>query len=279
MCEASQKTWKCTECGAEFVSRKHKSTCSESCYRQRQARNGSGHKLGKATCECAWCLAEFSVKNGRMYCSKACAGKHKSWCVAHGVLAEARMQREIDRKNSERSKRIAATKGPHTRVTYCEKHGWSRSWGRGKCAACCQTKRNHETGGVDVSRLACAKCGSVFCADRKRSVCDECKRKAEREALRRSNLRRDRMIAAAAIDAMVTRESVWKRQGGRCAMCKRKTTMRKESTPRQATIDHIVPISKGGTHTQDNTQLLCRDCNCKRKGDKAFGQRFLVGFA
>lgn len=33
------------------------------------------------------------------------------------------------------------------------------------------------------------------------------------------------------------------------------------------TIDHVVPVSKGGTNTMDNTQLLCYTCN-RRKGNR-----------
>lgn len=37
-----------------------------------------------------------------------------------------------------------------------------------------------------------------------------------------------------------------------------------------ATIDHIKPISKGGSHTYDNTQLLCRKCNWMKNDNEKY---------
>jgi 5-methylcytosine-specific restriction endonuclease McrA len=39
---------------------------------------------------------------------------------------------------------------------------------------------------------------------------------------------------------------------GRCATCGSKDDL---------TVDHIMPISKGGTHERTNLQCLCRKCN------------------
>jgi hypothetical protein len=47
--------------------------------------------------------------------------------------------------------------------------------------------------------------------------------------------------------------------GGRCAYC---------STPvARPHMDHVDPVSRGGTHTMDNIVPSCRSCNC-RKQDK-----------
>ena len=53
----------------------------------------------------------------------------------------------------------------------------------------------------------------------------------------------------------------WKRRlaKGTCHYCGRKTA------PRQLTMDHIVPISRGGRSTKGNVVPACKDCNNKKK--------------
>ena len=38
--------------------------------------------------------------------------------------------------------------------------------------------------------------------------------------------------------------------------------------PDYPTIDHVVPLSKGGTHTWDNVRVACGECNCVIKRDE-----------
>jgi 5-methylcytosine-specific restriction endonuclease McrA len=61
---------------------------------------------------------------------------------------------------------------------------------------------------------------------------------------------------------------VFRRDNFQCQLCGIATdpcaTPSHESYP---TIDHIIPVSRGGPHTYDNVQCACRKCNT-RKGTK-----------
>jgi len=48
------------------------------------------------------------------------------------------------------------------------------------------------------------------------------------------------------------RVEVWRRDGGKCARCGSRENLE---------YDHIVPISKGGSNTARNIELLCEKCN------------------
>ena len=53
----------------------------------------------------------------------------------------------------------------------------------------------------------------------------------------------------------------WKRQvaKGQCHYCKR------ETPPKDLTMDHIVPIARGGKSTRGNVVPSCKSCNTAKK--------------
>lgn len=53
------------------------------------------------------------------------------------------------------------------------------------------------------------------------------------------------------------------RDGDRCRLCKRLLVFDKSqvSDPLYRTIDHIKPVSRGGSNVLENMQLLCGGCN------------------
>ena len=54
------------------------------------------------------------------------------------------------------------------------------------------------------------------------------------------------------------RREVWRRDGGKCSKCGSRENLE---------FDHIVPVSKGGSNTARNIELLCEKCN-RTKSDK-----------
>lgn len=51
------------------------------------------------------------------------------------------------------------------------------------------------------------------------------------------------------------RQRVWQRYSGQCAEC---------GADDYLEFDHVIPVSKGGSNSDNNVQLLCRRCNLKK---------------
>lgn len=54
--------------------------------------------------------------------------------------------------------------------------------------------------------------------------------------------------------------NILEEQGGKCPGC-----LKDFSEDLPYTIDHFIPISKGGINHSNNIQLLCRPCNCSKR--------------
>ncbi len=62
--------------------------------------------------------------------------------------------------------------------------------------------------------------------------------------------------------ARALRQSQWwkrRRSSGRCHYCGRRFP------PRELTLDHVVPLARGGRSVRSNVVPACRDCNAKKK--------------
>lgn len=92
----------------------------------------------------------------------------------------------------------------------------------------------------------CRQCGGAF-FDRGLICSDECREIRAREYKRRRKKFKTRQLRA----------SLRERQGGKCAIC---GTRIGKSTH----IDHIVPVSRGGSDARYNLQLTHPDCNLRK---------------
>lgn len=112
---------------------------------------------------------------------------------------------------------------------------------------------------------ACSECGEPTMHPKYCSV--QCNWRAQRRIKRA----RKRKVA----DEVVELEQVASRDRWVCQLCG-KRVCRQAVYHRQATLDHIIPMSRGGRHSYQNCQLTHFDCNSK-KHNKVGGQQRLFG--
>ena len=76
-------------------------------------------------------------------------------------------------------------------------------------------------------------------------------------------------VAGVEFDPSVTRRKVFEQESERCYLCGTQTIWSSDLNyePNLATVDHLIPISKGGNHNWDNVRNCCMRCNIK-KGDR-----------
>ena len=112
----------------------------------------------------------------------------------------------------------------------------------------------------------CKVCGKEFCSPYPTQIyCSErCKSKKNR-----SNYRSRCRHYGVYYDPAVTYKKVIKRDGGICKICGKVCNPNDASWgnigPDFPTVDHIIPLAKGGTHTWDNVQCACAICNSSKR--------------
>ena len=79
-----------------------------------------------------------------------------------------------------------------------------------------------------------------------------------------SSARRRAQKYGVAFDETITRKLVFEKENGRCYLCQIETHLEHSEEnyePKLSTVDHIIPISKGGPHNWENVRNCCLKCN------------------
>ena len=150
----------------------------------------------------------------------------------------------------------------------CGKTFTSKLPNRKYCCKTCKGRGSHGKGAYKTYNRVCTVCGKPFTTDKgyhTECCSDHCRRQLSR--IERKN-RYKHLKAIGKFDNSVTLENVFNKFNGICVCCGKVLSFDSDIySDDYPSIDHITPISKGGTHTWDNVQLMCRKCNIQ-KGDK-----------
>lgn len=252
----------CCICGLMFVTGyRQKKTCGHvDCTRALNAvKTRRFSNRPRATGKCGHCGVVFAITiNRAAFCSRSCAN------AAHSA------------------KRATDAVVP---CNTCQGMVMPSALRHGDCKACRQIRRDDNALRRVVSELLrmhgkCRVCSREFSRNHAgRKLCPECK--AESTLVKRREYRKRRKHRAR-VQKPSSREvfssiDVFNRDGWRCQLCgcRVRQYKRKRNMPREATIDHIIPLSRGGQHSIANCHTACRDCNSRKAAQKR-GQMRLV---
>ena len=224
------------------------------------------------TAECKWCGHRFSratvTRKNMNSCSAACS-------LALQAFGDG--------------------SSPLVRKIYALPCGWckslfvTRSASVDTCSLDCKRARSAERKAEQTEREAdragrrnrpCRECGISLGVFSLVTYCDECRDrraiKTRREGSRSSKHRRRALMHGAEYERINT-SRIYERDAWRCGVCGKRVDKALTYPHRMsASLDHIVPLAHGGTHTKANVQLAHLICNWQ-KSDKLDVQPLLFG--
>lgn len=250
----------CEWCGKEFPAKmKNSRYCSDACMRRAGNRRkhpdwyggatGGNRNTPKGTKRCILCGAEFVyISSRRTFCSSQCKDR------ASYNRTDAETRRQQDREQYKRSH-----PGAKTREQLMAEH----------------KERRKATEEEKAARLAitytCKICGRPYhTLNTNQKTCSpECSKRLQ-------NIHRDHRIPkGAVIDRNISLASLYERDKGTCHICGLACDYNdyeivdgvKKIGNLYPTIDHVIPLSRGGLHEWENVKLAHRICNSIKSAD------------
>lgn len=245
----------CCACGMEFVKQRHSQRfctkrCSMSVAAAKYRKENGLVAVGKTSkrpshgpFKCMFCGVQFMARQRKSdkYCSRNCAFNEK---------AERKFVEEIRQAKQRLTWRngICVTCGTVYRKQQPAQVVCSKACGRAWFNELRTTKRRqNEVCRCGNQKTVIGKYTSRYCM--------ACRLN---EAKKRKAIRN---LMTVDVDETTTLRRIWTRDGGKCVYCQKETHLGGEQDGNDATRDHIVPISRGGRHVEENIVLACRSCN------------------
>jgi 5-methylcytosine-specific restriction protein A len=222
----------------------------------------------KAAGVCTTCGGVRDIP-GKVRC-RACQAKDRA---DYRRVGRERYERRADEVNG----RVAEQRRQWGVAGLCTGCGGERDMAdRIRCSACNLASRLHlkRQRHDHIAAGVCSKCGKGPPANGR--LCDHCRKRGREEYRKayardpqRLNSRRDRRRAHMAAGGVFTAaewRSIKAAQGYTCLRCGRR------EPEIRLTVDHVIPLSRGGPNVAANVQGLCGPCN-KAKGSSSTDYR------
>lgn len=241
---------KCEFCSSKFeTNQPYAKYCSSKCSKKAQhirekEKYGGVPRVQAYTYTCIHCGNEYhpKTKDRNKFCSRECAYEYKK------------------SKPKEVKKPICVICGNKFDGKSYYKY----------CSAVCKNIAKKANKPKTCYNIRCTICGMEFEGNRSnmKYCSDRCRKYAEN---RRAEIRRRHKLQDnGRVDYSITLLKLIKRDKGICHICGKKVNTKTHSNHEEyPSIDHVLPVAKGGTHTWDNVKLAHRGCNNKKR-DKMF---------
>ena len=262
----------CRICGAEFTDSKNGGKTAKQCCSPRCASEWQHQQL-RHEFVCKHCGKTYKTAyiNRNQYCSNGC--RFNAW---HAKALQHKAERE-------------AGVGKFCKIYFikcieCGKLFSAHTRAKSVCGTECQSAINRRAYEAcnehkhEPIMATCARCGRKFTYRRfnqERLYCSKnCARRASEEAdperyagikAKARHKRRALQESNGPIEA-INPMDVFKRDGWRCGICGRKVNPKlKFPHPQSVSLDHIVALAAGGSHTWDNVQCAHFTCNSHKR--------------
>lgn len=226
----------CSLCGKSFSSIiKSQKFCSVICRRASLVRN---HFY-----TCLNCGEEYLAKtvDRNKFCSRACAFSYRATAAKKNILIDS----------CKKYKRLCLS---------CQQPFETNVLLHEYCSASCRQSA-FLIKKYPPTLHTCPECGNDF-EGHKSAI--YCQRSCAKRAIKRENRHRKRAGSQAG-ESVITIDKLGSRDGWKCGICEK--GINKDSPriyPLGASIDHIIPLSKGGNHSWSNVQIAHIGCNTKK---------------
>ena len=121
---------------------------------------------------------------------------------------------------------------------------------------------------IEYEERICDHCGNTYMGNKEMKTQKFCSNICNRRNGKINNSHSRRIKKNEGYTESVNKDVLYKRDKGICQLCGKRVNKRLEYPHlMSASIDHIVPLAKGGSHGYDNCQLAHFICN-SLKGDR-----------